>query len=256
MPEEGGIPTAQCLKVLIVDDDTVLAESLSDILRYEGYMVDIADTGESGKVLVETNAYDFALLDIRLPGLNGVELFKFIRQKQPTTTVVLATGYRVPELVAEGKEHSVDGVATKPISIEGLLTILHKLASGMRVLLIDDDEEFVSTTAEILTREGVLVDVAYDGVGGISLAIRGVYDLVLVDLRLPDAPGWEIAKQIRQGRPGVEIVAVTGYAEEIGKRREKSPLRVVGKTAFPGALIGLLKQVRRDFIRQALGNFI
>lgn len=81
-----------------------------------------------------------------------------------------------------------------------------------RVLVIDDDQIVLDSISQILTDENYDVDVTLRGGEGLERAIREHYDLVLTDIRMPDMGGIQVLRDIRQKRPALPVVMITGYA--------------------------------------------
>src|SRR5260221_14513241 len=79
--------------ILVVDDDADTCRNLSDILTDLGYRVDTAHDGLSALTLVRQHAYDIALLDLKMPGMSGLELYREIKQLQSGTVALVVTAY-------------------------------------------------------------------------------------------------------------------------------------------------------------------
>jgi DNA-binding NtrC family response regulator len=95
--------------ILLVDDDKDMTETLSDILTDMSYRVETANDGLEAIEKVKTHAFDTVLLDIKMPGVNGVETFREIKKIQPEAVVMLMTAQSVEELVAEALEEGAYG---------------------------------------------------------------------------------------------------------------------------------------------------
>src|SRR5688500_11666237 len=80
-------------RILIVDDEPDTCANLSDILTDLGYQVDTAHDGFAALELVERNPYDIALLDLRMPGMDGLELYRRIRLASAETVAIVVTAY-------------------------------------------------------------------------------------------------------------------------------------------------------------------
>ena len=78
-------------RVLVVDDEVNLLKTLSDVLNRNGYEVAVAKDGPSALGLIEKNGFDIALLDIRMPHMNGVELLERIKARNPDVEVIIMT---------------------------------------------------------------------------------------------------------------------------------------------------------------------
>jgi len=92
------------MRVLIVDDDRDHAESIADILLSEGYAVEVAFSGESALKRFTEVEFDVTLMDVRLPGMNGVEAFFLFRKVRPGVRVIIMTGYSVEQLIAQARK--------------------------------------------------------------------------------------------------------------------------------------------------------
>lgn len=111
-------------RVLVVDDDPGIGETMSDILTLEGYEVDVANCGERAVALCAQNHYAFALLDIRMPGMNGVETLREIRRIDGSVRVIMITGYECGELAQQAMLEGAEAVFRKPLDVAAFLPLL------------------------------------------------------------------------------------------------------------------------------------
>jgi CheY-like chemotaxis protein len=111
-------------KVLIVDDDIGMAETLADILEAKQYRVAAVNSGNSAVAAATADAYDTVLMDIQMPGMNGVEALQAIRQVSPDTQVILMTAFTRHELVEEAKQARAAAVLFKPLNVEQVLQLI------------------------------------------------------------------------------------------------------------------------------------
>ena len=81
--------------ILIVDDEPVARKSLTDILRLEGYSVTSAPNGQAAVEYVRTNHIDLMVVDLRMPGMDGLEVVQVVNQLAPDTEIVLLTALRI-----------------------------------------------------------------------------------------------------------------------------------------------------------------
>lgn len=109
------------LKLLVIDDDADFAEGLSIALELEGCTVDMVSNGQNGIAAAKDATYDAILSDVGLPGLNGVETLRQIRQVSPATRCFLLTGYSADDLLQQGIDAGAVEILTKPINVEELL---------------------------------------------------------------------------------------------------------------------------------------
>lgn len=110
--------------VLVVDDDRGIRFTLEGIIDDEGYTVKGAEDGYQAIELVKENNFHWVFMDIRMPGINGVETYLEIKKISPESRVVMMTGFSVEELVKQALEEGVFAVLYKPLPVEKILEIL------------------------------------------------------------------------------------------------------------------------------------
>ena len=120
--------------VLVIDDEESIREGCRHLLEYQGYRVVTARNGEQGLRLVERTRPDVALLDLRMPGMNGMEVLRRIREVAPDVLVIIITGYATLESAAEAMQLGACDYLCKPIDEWQLLAAvedgLEKRRSG------------------------------------------------------------------------------------------------------------------------------
>ena len=108
-------------RILVVDDDEKIRNSVKTILEDEGYIVDLASTGKEAIERTEETAYNLALLDIRLPDIEGVDLLKMLKDAVPRTRKIMITGYHHYRNAVAALNKNADAYLIKPIEIGKLL---------------------------------------------------------------------------------------------------------------------------------------
>ncbi len=111
-------------KVLVVDDDPGIRETMLDILSLEGYEVEVADSGERAVELSSKGRFDFALLDIRMPGMNGVQTLRALKRLDSAIRVIMITGFDEGELAAMAMDAGAEAVFRKPLDVATFLPLL------------------------------------------------------------------------------------------------------------------------------------
>jgi DNA-binding NtrC family response regulator len=119
-------------KVLIVDDQPGMTETLADILADAGCDVALATNGVQALEHVTEHTVDMVLMDVIMPGMNGVETLRALKQLSPHTPVVMMTGYQVTHLINEAMHEGSLAVLQKPVD-PGLLVgiVLNTLQRGI-----------------------------------------------------------------------------------------------------------------------------
>ncbi|MCL2143962.1 MAG: response regulator [Endomicrobia bacterium] len=129
------------LSILIADDEEGLRFSLASILEIEGYSVQTAGDGLEALELVKKTVFDIAFFDIRMPGMNGVEAFKKIKEISPGTIVVMMTAYAMNDLIKEAIKEGAFACISKPFEIEDVLNAVKDINSKKTGLVISKDGE-------------------------------------------------------------------------------------------------------------------
>ena len=111
-------------RIIIVDDDENIRTTMKTILEDEGYIVDLATTGNEAIEMTKEKAYNIALLDIRLPDMEGVELLKRIKNIVPRTRKIMVTGYPSMQNAISALNKNADAYLVKPVDVEKLLNIV------------------------------------------------------------------------------------------------------------------------------------
>ena len=108
-------------RILVVDDDESLRKIMKEILEDEGYLVDLAASGKEAVQKTNNAAYNLALLDIRLPDMEGVELLKLMKDTVPRTRKIMVTGYPSMQNAISAVNKSAHAYLVKPVDAKKLL---------------------------------------------------------------------------------------------------------------------------------------
>lgn len=109
------------MKILVIEDEKKVAHFLRKGLKEEQFVVDVAYDGPDGEYMATTNDYDLILLDIMLPGKDGIEILKTLRQRQINIPVIMLTAKEMVEDKIKGFNAGCDDYISKPFSFEELL---------------------------------------------------------------------------------------------------------------------------------------
>jgi DNA-binding NtrC family response regulator len=114
--------------VLIVDDNEELCKNLSDILEFKGYDAAIAYDGYQAIDAVKKGRFDIVVMDVKMPGMSGVDTLKMLKQAAPDMTVILITAFADDIFYKEGLKKDIDyEVIQKPIDIDQLLAMFERI---------------------------------------------------------------------------------------------------------------------------------
>jgi DNA-binding response OmpR family regulator len=112
--------------ILVVDDDAVVRKSLSAILSQEGYLVETVENGKEAIRISEKSLFDIALVDIKLPDMDGTELLSRLKGNQPRMILIVITGFPTLENAMETVNEGADGYILKPFDVQKLLEMIRK----------------------------------------------------------------------------------------------------------------------------------
>jgi DNA-binding NtrC family response regulator len=141
-------------RILVVDDDESIRNTAKAILEDEGYIVDLATTGMEAIKRTEETAYNVALLDIRLPDMEGVELLKLMKDAVPRTRKIMVTGYPSMQNAVVALNKNADAYLIKPVDIEKLLNTVKeqlRLQENEREFSEQKVAEFIETRVKELS---------------------------------------------------------------------------------------------------------
>jgi DNA-binding NtrC family response regulator len=142
--------------ILIVDDDPSIRKVMAAILEEKGYRVDTAETGKIAIQKSKTKFYNLALLDIRLPDMEGTELLTQMKQTTPPMIKIMVTGYPSLQNAVEALNRGANAFIIKPLNIDQALGIIEKLLEKQRESLTmtqDRIADFIETRAKQLEQE-------------------------------------------------------------------------------------------------------
>lgn len=120
------------MRLLLVEDDEMLADAMVGALRQANYAVDLADTGKRADQLLEQEAYDLVILDIGLPGIDGFEVLRRLRKRESPVPVLILTARDELAARVRGLDIGADDYLVKPVALAELEARLRALIRRMR----------------------------------------------------------------------------------------------------------------------------
>ena len=127
--------------ILIIDDDEGMLRTLNYILTDKGYEVVTLSSGFEAIELIKERSFNVILIDIKMPGMNGVEVFKEIKRFSPETNIMMITAYTMHKLVGEAKKEGVQIILPKPLDLDEVISYIDGFKSD-KLLERDDDLGF------------------------------------------------------------------------------------------------------------------
>jgi DNA-binding NtrC family response regulator len=126
-------------RILVIDDEIEIRESLEALLQMEGYEVDLAQNAAEGERRLESRAYDLVLLDLMMPDKSGMEVLRDVRERDRHTPIFMITAYGTVEAAVQAVKLGANDYLPKPWDNEKLLIEIDRIIAGQR--LIDENTQ-------------------------------------------------------------------------------------------------------------------
>src|SRR5215470_3683657 len=205
-------------RILIIDDEASIRESLETLLTLEGYTVETAPEGESGLDRIDRASYDLVLLDLALPGKNGLEVLHLIRERHPDLPVIMITAFGTVDNVVEAIRTGAQNFVQKPWDNEKLLAVIRSAIARFHA-----EEENIQLKRALKQRYN------FENIVGKSDAMLRIFDLVA-----QVAPSRSTVLIQGESGTGKELIAKALHANS---PRKDKPFVPVNTGAMPSELL-------------------
>ena len=265
------------IKVLLVDDEEAYVKTLAERMEMRDVGSRVALSGEEALEMLEDEPPDVMVLDLRMPGIDGMEVLERVKKKHPQIEVIILTGHGSDKEEKQARRLGAFEYLQKPAETSHLLKTVRaawkkslkatveflkdsqeefdksmaaaafaeagapeiaeetmkespprhkKVASEvasnetdastqtLKVLFVDDEEDFVRTMAERMEMREVGSDVALDGEQALQMLEEEVPDVMVLDLRMPGIDGMEVLRRARKEYPQMEVIIMTGHGSD------------------------------------------
>ncbi|HBO83745.1 MAG TPA: hypothetical protein DD641_01925, partial [Deltaproteobacteria bacterium] len=238
--------------ILVVEDNLELRELIASYIKEAGYEVARAGDGNEALRLAKTLKPFAITLDLMLPEKNGWEVLRELKE-DPATADIPVIIVSAANGLKDGFSFGASDYLTKPVDKESLLASLKKLSlttkvkrGSYTVLVVDDDPKAVELLAQILQGEGFGVIKAYGGEEGVTLAMKGSPDLVILDLMMPEVSGFEVLERLRNWHDTKDIPVIIYTAKDITSEDRARLGNEISKVVKKGFIMEcLLEEVRK-----------
>ena len=237
-----GRPARPPRRILVVDDEVMIREMVTDFLSRSGYQVDTAADGAAAWDILQSQRYDLLVTDNRMPKVSGLELIKKVRDASLTLPVIMATGTLPIEEFARNPALQPAAVLLKPYSIMEMLgkveTVLRDagpspqllmrlgtdesqrpqtgdpvhasqsapITALQRILVVDRDSDLRLMYADVLTGPGREVDAAVNPEAGWEALQSNRYNLLITENDLPRLSGIEFIRKLRTAGMNLQVI--------------------------------------------------
>lgn len=261
------------IKLLLVDDEEDYVKTMAERMEMRDVGSRVALSGEEALQMVEEDAPDVMVLDLRMPGINGMEVLERVKRENPQVQVIILTGHGSEKEEEEARRLGAFEYLQKPADTSDLLATVRSAWSkglqflkdsrdgfertmtaaamaegglpemarkggrapaasqgdvsteatpdeggssgqGIKVLFVDDEEDFVRTMAERMEMRELGGEVAFSGQQALQMLEDDVPDVMVLDLRMPGIDGMEVLRRVKKTFPQIEVIIMTGHGSD------------------------------------------
>ena len=203
--------TTATRNILIVDDEPDIRDSVADILNEFGYEADTAGDGTEALSKIRDRSYDVALLDFKMPGMDGLTLYREMRRVCPETSVILVSAYTGDGVAEEAISSGIRRVISKPVDMSEVIAQVDVELERPLALIVDDDSDFCDSLRDVLNEWQFRVNIAHDETRAVELLPTQRPQVVVLDIVLGEgSDATRILDAIRSSCPLAGVILVTG----------------------------------------------
>jgi len=261
------------IKLLLVDDEEDYVKTMAERMEMRDVGSRVALSGEEALQMVDEDAPDVMVLDLRMPGINGMEVLERVKREHPQVQVIILTGHGSEKEESEARRLGAFQYLQKPADTSELLSTVRSawsrglqflkesregfertmsaaaMAEGglpeaarqearkpaasqanasaeaapdqvgtsgeaLKVLFVDDEEDFVRTMAERMEMRDLGGDIALSGQEALQMLEDDVPDVMVLDLRMPGIDGMEVLRRVKKTFPQIEVIIMTGHGSD------------------------------------------
>jgi DNA-binding NtrC family response regulator len=254
------------IKVLMVDDEEEFLVTTSRVLRRRDFEVFTAEGGRKALDSLGKEKVDVVVLDMKMPGMDGAEVFNELHFIWPELPVIVLTGHDSLTQAFEMTKRGVFDYVLKPCDIEDLAAKIRKAVDAghpglegneedgekIRVLLVDDERTFLETMGKVLERRGLQVFTAGEGYAALSLLEKTGVDVVVLDVKMPGMDGLEVLDRIKAAPVNREVILLTGHptVDSAVEGMKRGAFEYLMKPAGVEDLVELIYKAKRRLEKQ------
>jgi len=216
------------VRIIIIDDDESTCKTLSLIFNKQGYDVESVGTGHEALEKVKKRFFNLALLDIKLPDIEGVELLTPLKKIRPFMDIMMITGLGSIETAIHALNNGASSYITKPLNMDEILVKISDFLEKQKsikqikeyravtkkedILIVDDDESTCKTLTFIFNKKGYNVETVGTGQEALDIAQHKSFNLALLDIKLPDVEGIDLLVPLKKMHPDMETIMMTAFS--------------------------------------------
>jgi len=199
--------------ILLVDDEKKFLDTLSDRIRLKGFEPLTAASGAEALEIARRHALYAAVVDLKMPDMDGLETINRLKEIHPAIKTVLLTGFG-DEKVREAAK-ALDAAYFEKDDMGSFWDFIKlPVKKNFNILLVDDEKKFLDTISTRIRMKGLEPLLATSGTEALEIARRHEIYAAVVDLKMPDMDGLETITRLKEIQPAIKTVLLTGFGDE------------------------------------------
>lgn len=220
----------ESIRLLLVDDEEEFLMATSQALRRRGFEVTVAPNGVTALEKISREIFDIVVLDVKMPDIDGIEVFSQIREQQPDLPVILLTGHPSTSDAFHTSKKGIADYISKPVDMDELAGIIKAAVAHSRqqspesatepdtssdpkitVMIVDDEADLLQSLSRAFTRRAFRVLTAESGSRALEILENVLVDIMILDVKMPGMDGLEVLRRVKQKHPSIQVILLSGH---------------------------------------------
>lgn len=258
------------IRLLLVDDEEEFLLATSQALGRRGISVTVAPNGVTALEKISRELFDIVVLDVKMPDIDGIEVFNQLRDSHPEMPVILLTGHPSTSDAFHTSKKGIADYIAKPVDMDELAGKVKEVIVRSRqkpqesttgsdsgtepkisVMIVDDEVDLLQSLSRAFTRRGLRVATAESGSRALDILDSVLVDVMVLDVKMPGMDGLEVLTRVKERHPSIQVILLSGHPS-VDAALEGIKLgasEYLKKPAEIGELVDTIRRLHQD--RQA-----
>ncbi len=207
--------------LLLVDDEKKFLNAITERIRLKGFEPLPAESGKAALEIAEKNEIHAAVVDFKMPDMDGLVVITKLKEMHPNIKTVLLTGFGDEKIKEAAK--ALDTAYFEKDKMGGFWDFIRVLGKKkFNVLLVDDEKKFLNAIADRIRLKGFNPLPAESGKAALEIAEMTKIHAAVVDFKMPDMDGLVVITKLKEMHPNIQTVLLTGFGDEKIKEAAKA----------------------------------
>jgi two-component system response regulator HydG len=243
------------LSILIVDDHPAMCQTLQDILEDEGYVVTAVQSGKAALDICQQEEFDVILMDVRMPDLNGVEVFRELKNYACDTRVIMMSAYSVEELKKEALKEGAIAFLQKPVDVGFVLKLIQGTEYPPVLIVMDEQQEREHLAVQLREHRYRTYTVGAPE-EALELARQIRFHVIMIDTKLHSMSALELYLALKEITP-TSVTILFAETDEIFLKQAEEVVKRCAYTFLTKPLdLDKLFSILETIQRQRYSNFL